>query len=66
MTPFPETLAALLLRHCDDQDEPPDVARIGLAAAIRAGDDPLHIIPYLATLGRAVACIEDLLKINED
>ena len=66
MTPFLETLAALLRRHCDDQDEPPDVARIGLAAAIRAGDDPLHIIPYLATLGHTVACLEDLLKINED
>jgi hypothetical protein len=61
-----ETLAALLRRHCDDQDEPRDVPRVSLAGAITDGDDPLHLIPYMAGLGITVRCLDDLLRINDD
>ena len=61
-----ETLAALLRRYCDANDEPRDVPRINLAEAVRRGDDPLHILPYLAGLGLAVGSLDDLLRINDD
>ena len=61
-----ETLAALLRRHCADHDEPRDVPRVSLADALRDGDDPLHIIPYLAGLGLPVQSLDDLLRINDD
>ena len=46
-----ETLAALLRRHRDDPDEPLDVPRVSLAEALRRGDDPYHLLPYLPDLG---------------
>jgi len=61
-----EPLAALLRRYGGDHDEPRDVPRVSLAVALRDGDDPLHIIPYLAGLGLAVASLDDLLRINDD
>ena len=61
-----ETLAALLRRYCDDHDEPRDMSRVSLAEALRDGDDPLHIIPYLAGLGLTVESLDDLLRINDD
>ena len=61
-----ETLAALLRRYCDQNDEPGDVPRVSLADAVRRGDDPLHIIPYFAGLGVTVRCLDDLLLVNED
>jgi hypothetical protein len=61
-----ETLTALLRRYCDQQDEPRDVPRISLADAVHRGDDPLHIIPYFATLGLPVRSLDDLLRINGD
>ena len=61
-----ETLAALLRRYSGGQDEPSNVARVSLADAVRQGDDPLHILPYLAGLGIAVQCLDDLLRINDD
>lgn len=61
-----ETLAALLRRYSDEDDDPPDVPRVSLAEALRQGDDPLHIIPYFATLGLAVRSLDDLLQINDD
>jgi hypothetical protein len=61
-----EPLAALLRRYCDDHDEPRDVPRVSLADALRDGDDPLHVIRYLASLGLAVGSLDDLLRINDD
>ena len=66
MSATPEPLAALLRRYTDDPDEPPDVPRVSFAEAMRRGDDPLHILPYLAGLGLAVHALDDLLKVNED
>ena len=66
MSDAPETLAALLRRHRADHDEPRDVPRVSLAEAVRAGDDPLHIIPYLAGLGLPVRSLDDLLRANDD
>ena len=58
-------------RCCGDtaattSDEPRDVPRVSLAEALRRGDDPLHILPYLAGLGLAVRSLDDLLLINGD
>ena len=61
-----ETLGALLQRYAGDNDEPRDVARIRFDEAMRHGDDPLHILPYLAGLGIQVRSIDDLLRINDD
>ena len=61
-----ETLAALLRRYCDQHDEPRDVPRVSLADAVRQGDDPLHVIPYLAGLGLTVRSLDDLLQVNAD
>jgi hypothetical protein len=64
--PDTETLAALLRRYCDENDEPRDVPRINFAEALNRGDDPLHILPYMAGLGMAVSKLDDLLRINGD
>jgi hypothetical protein len=61
-----ETLAALLRRYSGDQDEALDVPRISLAEALRTGDDPLHILPYLAGLGLEIRKLDDLLLIDGD
>ncbi len=61
-----ETLAALLQRYHVDHDQPREVPRVSFAAAVQAGDDPLHVIPYLAGLGLDVRCLDDLLRINAD
>jgi len=61
-----ETLAALLARYCGEHDGPRDVPRVSLAEAVRAGDDPLHVIPYLAGLGLTVRSLDDLLAVNAD
>ena len=61
-----ETLAALLRRYCDPHDEPRDVPRVKFADAVRQGDDPLHVLPYLSGLGLAVRSIDDLLQVNAD
>jgi hypothetical protein len=61
-----ETLAALVRRYRDDDDEPPPVPRVRLADALRQGDDPLHIIPYFASLGLTVQTLDDLMLVNQD
>jgi hypothetical protein len=66
MTDQPETLEALLRRFCENFDEPRDVPRVSLTDAILRGDDPLHLLPYLAGLGMPVASLDDLLAINAD
>src|ERR1700722_15163385 len=66
MTDPIESLAALLRRYRDDADDPPDVPRVSLAEALRAGDDPLHVVPYLASLGLSVRSLDDLLLLNGD
>ena len=65
MAPTPEPLAALLRRYSDDPDAPPEVPRLSLAGALRDGDDPLHILSYLAGLGLTVQSLDDLLQIND-
>ncbi len=40
--------------------------RLSLAEALRDGDDPLHILSYLAGLGLTVQSLDDLLRINND
>jgi hypothetical protein len=66
MNTAPETLGALLKRYAGDNDEPRDVPRIRFDEALQRGDDPLHILPYLAGLGISVRSIDDLLRINSD
>jgi hypothetical protein len=66
MSDAPETLAALLRRYCDQHDEPCQVPRVRLSDAVQRGDDPLHILPYFATLGLPVRALNDLLRINDD
>lgn len=66
MSDAPEPLAALLRRFRDPHDEPCQVPRVRLADAVHRGDDPLHILPYFATLGLPVRSLDDLLKINGD
>jgi len=61
-----ETLAALLRRYRDDDDEPQEVLRVSFAEATRSGDDPLHILPYLTGLGFAIHSLDDLLLVNDD
>jgi hypothetical protein len=61
-----ETFAALLRRYCDQNDEPRDVPRVSVAEAVQQGDDPLHIIPYFASLGLTVRTLDDLLLVNAD
>ena len=50
-----EPVAELLRHYSDDPNESPGVARISLAETLRLGDDPLHILPYLAGLGHAIS-----------
>ena len=45
---------------------PREAPRVSLAEALRGGDDPLHILPYLAGLGLTVGSLDDLLRINDD
>ncbi|HEY1856959.1 hypothetical protein [Acidocella sp.] len=66
MDKAPETLRALLRRYAGENDEPRDVPRVRFDEAVRQGDDPLHILPYLASLGIAVETMDDLLRINRD
>jgi hypothetical protein len=66
MTDPTETLAELLGRYRNEDEEVPDVPRVSLAEAVRQGDDQLHILRYFATLGLPVRTLEDLLAINED
>jgi hypothetical protein len=61
-----ETLGALLQRYSGDNDEPRAVPRVCFDEAMQRGDDPLHILPYLAGLGIPVRSIDDLLRINDD
>ena len=63
----PEPFAGLLRRYRDgDDDEPGEVHRVSFAEAARRGDDPLHILKYLAGLGLAINNLDDLLLINAD
>jgi hypothetical protein len=48
MNTAPETLGALLKRYAGENDEPRDVPRVRFDEAMQRGDDPLHILPYLA------------------
>lgn len=66
MTQQPETLGALLRRFADDHGDPAEVPSVSLSDAIQQGDDPLHLLPYLASLGMQVATLDDLLAINDD
>jgi hypothetical protein len=49
----------LCARHGDD---PGPV--LSLSTALKAGDDPFHVLPYLAGLGLPVRQLDDLLAIN--
>lgn len=60
-----ETLEALLRRY-SGIEKLPEVQRVRFADALRTGDDPLHIIKYLASLGIDVRAPEDLLRLNGD
>lgn len=66
MEPPQETLASLIGRYLDPDGTPVQVPRVSLSAALREGDDPLHILRYLAGLGLSVSCLDDLLLINAD
>jgi hypothetical protein len=57
-----ETLASLLRRFGDRRSY---VRRVKFADALARGDDPFNMLPYLATLGHAVAKLDDLLVIND-
>ncbi|GAB0115739.1 hypothetical protein [Acidisoma sp. C75] len=61
-----EPLSALLRRYADETGEPRDVPRISFEEAVARGDDPLHVLPYLAGLGIVVRTMDDLLMINGD
>jgi hypothetical protein len=61
-----EPLAELLRRYHDPAEEPAEVTRISLTAALQRGDDPMHIIEYLNGLGITVSTLDDLLAINDD
>ncbi len=66
METTPEPLSTLLRRYADDDSDLAAVPRIRFDEAVERGDDPLHLLPYLAGLGIAVRTIDDLLKINGD
>lgn len=61
-----QDLATLLTRYCDDNDPPRDVPRVKLTEALVTGDDPLHVLRYLASLGLPVRTMDDLLLVNDD
>ncbi len=58
--------AELLALYADDPDDLPVAQTIAFADALAAGDDPLHLLPYLASLGIDVRQPDDLLAINAD
>jgi hypothetical protein len=60
-----QTLEALLSRY-SEIEKLPDVQRIKFDDAVRTGEDPLHVIKYLATLGIQVREPDDLLRLNDD
>ncbi len=60
-----QTLEALLARY-SEIEKLPDVQRIKFDDAVRTGEDPLHVIRYLATLGIEVREPADLLRLNDD
>ncbi len=59
-----ETLEALLERY-SYIERLPEVQRVKFADALRQGDDPLHIIPYLSSVGIQVQMPEDLFRRND-
>jgi len=59
-----ETLEALLQRF-SHIERLPEVQRVKFAEALRQGDDPLHIIPYLASVGIQVQAPADLFRLND-
>ncbi len=61
-----ETLAALLRRHAEGHDLPRHVPHLRLADALARGDDPLHLLPYFADLGRKIENLEDLIAACTD
>ena len=60
-----ETLAELLRRY-SDIEKLPEVQRVSFAEAVRTGEDPLHVIKYLGTLGIEVKTPADLFRLNDD
>lgn len=48
---------------CARDGDPPGPA-VSLSAALAAGDDPLHVLPYLAGLRLPVRQLDDLLVLN--
>ena len=60
-----ETLEALLRRY-SDIERLSEVQRVKFADAVRTGEDPLHVIRYLASLGIAVKTPADLFRLNDD
>ncbi len=61
-----ENLAALLREHAAGRDLPRYVPQIAFTEALARGDDPLHILPYLADVGVAVSTMEDLQAAGDD
>ena len=60
-----ETLEALLARF-SSVEKLPEVQRVKFADAVSSGEDPLHVIKYLGTLGIAVREPADLFRLNDD
>lgn len=60
-----ETLEALLARF-STIDRLPEVQRVKFADAVRTGEDPLHVIKYLNSLGITVETPADLFCLNCD
>ncbi|MCB5943942.1 hypothetical protein [Acidocella sp. KAb 2-4] len=60
-----ETLEELLRRY-SDIERLSEVQRVNFADAVRTGEDPLHVIKYLATLGIEVKTPADLFRLNDD
>lgn len=59
-----EPFNALTARHTVIDEQPPEVTRVSLSAALASDDDPQSILGYLAGLGIAVTRLSDLLLIN--
>jgi hypothetical protein len=59
-------LDELVRRHAEGNDLPRHVPHVRLADALARGDDPLHLIPYFADLGKKIANLEDLLAACTD
>ena len=60
-----ETLEDFLRRY-SDIERLGEVQRVNFADAVRTGDDPLHIVKYLSTLGIEVKTPADLFRLNGD